>query len=191
MLAQWHPQPQQAFPSGAPILCPNSAQFLAERNFRQLKPRMNKISSKIRGFFPISGPGRYLGQTAFPVVFQHFFHTNLFSERAISKGFQGHGWALEQAPEENNHREPGKSLGASLRFSLAGMRGQNGAGTGTGDTGQGQGPCSKALMNSTRSPAHLHVGSLWKLGYPSGVMALLICNPADGELSPSFQQLGL
>lgn len=43
---------------------------------------------------------------------------------------------MEQAQEENNHRESGGSLAAALRFSSGGMRGQNRAGTGTGDTGR-------------------------------------------------------
>lgn len=162
MLAQWHPQLHQAVPSGAPILCPNSTQFLAGKNFRQLKPRMNKLSSKIRVFFPISGPGRYLKQH-FLWYFNTFFQTNLFSDRAISEWLPGTWMGFGAGPRGE---QPQGTLGASLRFSSAGMRGQNGAGTGTGDTGQGQGPCSKALMNSSRSPTHLHVSSLWKLGYP-------------------------
>lgn len=71
--------PSRSLRSLAPILCPNSGQFLGETNFQELKP-----STRTRLFIPNLGlshfwPRQISQKTALPVVFQH----SLFSGGAI------------------------------------------------------------------------------------------------------------
>lgn len=58
----------------------------------------------------------------------------------------GAGSRAEQAQER------GESLGASLGSRSAGIRGQNRAGTDTGDTGQGQAPQQQSLDEFNQEP---------------------------------------